>query len=84
MQIKNLARLAILGAVLDLAVFGVQGYQIHVLNDQQAQITLNSQKNDCWSAVLDNAIKHAKAQKQQSQAYQNALLMQARHCVKLP
>lgn len=86
MQLKNLARLAVLGAVLDLGVFAFQGYQINVLTNQQNQLSQqqtatrhNSAKNDCWSAVLDNAIKHGR-----QPSYRTKLLEEAQQCVRLP
>ena len=46
-----MALVVALDVVLSLGIFGVLEYQ-------QSQISSNSAKNDCWSAVLDNIVKH--------------------------
>ena len=74
-------RLAIaVGALLDIAVFGVQGFQIHILNRQQTQINHNAAKNDCWSHVLDLALNEAPVRG----ATKASLTAAARICARIP
>lgn len=53
---EHLLVLVVVGTLADVGVFGVQGYQIHVLNNQQAQISQNAEKSSCWAHILDEAI----------------------------
>lgn len=66
--------------ILGLTIFGIQGYQIHRLNDQQAQITANALKNDCWSSVLDQALNKSPLSKQAKAT----LKIDAKYCASLP
>ena len=58
---KHLAVMVIVGAVLDTAVFAVQGYQIGVLQSQQTQISHLAAHGNCWANVLDDALAHPHA-----------------------
>ena len=79
--LKRWALILILADVtLGLVIFGVQGYQIHVLNDQQTQINNNAAKNDCWSHVLDQAISRAPL----STSSRAQITVEARRCVQIP
>lgn len=87
MRTKTAVLIITLDVVLSLVIFGVQAWQIHILNSQQAQlsqqniaITLNAAKNDCWSAILDKALKTPTIDPEQKAA----LIKQARKCIKLP
>ena len=65
---KGLAGLIILGAILNLGVFGLQSYQIHSLNTLSA-------KTNCWTHVLDKAVAGHTSEVQ--------LKMEARVCGRL-
>jgi predicted negative regulator of RcsB-dependent stress response len=89
MTVKRKTITAIVAAdvLASLGIFGVQAWQIHELNNQQAQlnkqntgIILNAAKNDCWSAVLDKAL----SQPAITPTLKAELLKDARKCVKLP
>ena len=92
---RHLALLVVIGALLDSAVFGVQGWQIHILNNQQTQISQQahkvavsqeaqnhaSRKAECWARVLD----HALADGPTITSPQHAVLLQeAQHCRHIP
>ncbi len=84
---KNLLLLVILGTFADFLVFGGQGFQIHILNSQaaqlqsqQSQLNIVSRKSDCWSHVLDVAINKAPLTKKAK----DALTAEAKRCARLP
>jgi predicted negative regulator of RcsB-dependent stress response len=68
---RNLVWLVIIGALLDVGVFGFQVAQFN-------QIQTNSIKNDCWSRVLDGIVSH------KPPAITHGDIVKAQACEKLP
>lgn len=84
---RHVLALVLIDILAALVVFGVQGLQIHTLNSQQTQLSSqqvqidhNSQKNNCWSHLLDQAVTKAPIQP----ASKSHLLAEAQRCVRLP
>lgn len=63
--------LVVIGALLDVGVFGFQ-------LAEYGQIQSNSAKNDCWSSVLDGIVRHTPP------AITHQDIARAQACEKLP
>lgn len=74
---KHLAVMVIVGAVLDTAVFAVQGYQIGVLQSQQTQLSHLAAHGNCWANVLDQAINSPKTHAEHNRLVREALSCRA-------
>jgi hypothetical protein len=68
---RNLALLVIVGALLDVGVFGFQFVQF-------GQIQNNATKNDCWSSVLGGIVVH------KPPAITHRDIVKAQACERLP